>query len=74
MFVVICPHCGGAVEVVEVNCRIFRHGVFRETFQQIPPHASKEECDAWVAENLVIGCAKPFRLKDDGTPEICDYI
>ena len=38
---------------------------------------SKEICDKAVAENLIYGCGKPFKiiLKDDKfIIEVCDYI
>lgn len=61
----------------ELNCRIFRHGVYLATGEPIPPHAPKEECDRLVAENQIAGCGKPFRVEaKDGveTAIECDYI
>jgi len=75
-----CPHCQGTIIVQpnELNCRIFRHGVYRSTHEPIPPHASKSECDRMTEENLIVGCGKPFRVitQEDGTElaVICDYI
>ena len=42
-----CPHCGEEIIVhkSEVNCKIFRHGVYKSTKEQINPHMSKKECD-----------------------------
>jgi hypothetical protein len=52
--------------------------------QPIPPHASKEECDALVRDDLIFGCGRPLQIieKDVGTDSpgsaynviICDYI
>ncbi len=56
-----CPHCGGLVEIVEINCGIFRHST------QVGPHAPKEMCD-----KVTDGCGKPFEFKD-GKLIICDY-
>lgn len=75
----ICPHCDGSIIVHhnELNCRIFRHGVFIDSMQPINPHASKEECDQLVASNRIKGCGKPFRVEGDGeniTVVVCDYI
>lgn len=67
-----CPHCDGEIVIIEMNCRIFRHAVFKNGIQ-LNPHASKEECDRVVKENLVYGCAKPFQIKD-GKIIKCDYI
>jgi hypothetical protein len=60
----------------QVNCGIFRHGVYIENNKQINPHAKKELCEKLVAEKLIFGCGKPFKLKFNGenyVGEICDY-
>lgn len=75
--IVECPHCHEYIWIDEINCRIFRHAVFKRTFQCIPPHSSKEECDRFLNEGMVYGCTKPFMLHErDGkwVPEVCDYI
>jgi hypothetical protein len=74
MFSVECPHCHLIVWIEQINCRIFRHAVYKENDEPIPPHSSQEECERLVAEDKVWGCAKPFRLNDNNEPEICGYI
>lgn len=76
-----CPHCDLLIEVEknEINCKIFRHAVLKDSGQQINPHASKIDCDNLFSKNLVYGCAKPFKilLNENGIPitaVICDYI
>jgi hypothetical protein len=74
-----CPHCDGTILVQrsEINCQIFRHGIYRNGGEQINPHASKIECDRLYNDELVYGCAKPFKLEiEDGKWKIivCDYI
>lgn len=76
-----CPHCDLYIQVSEaqINCQIFRHGVLISNGEQVNPHASKEECDRLVENNLVNGCCKPFKLfRDDSGiikyADICDYI
>jgi hypothetical protein len=71
----VCPHCGGAIVVApqDVACAIFRHAVFKESGEPIPPHAPKEECERLVAAGLVYGCAGPLRLAGAGFVA-CDYI
>lgn len=71
--VVTCPHCDTAIEILAVNCAIFRCGVFRRTMAQIPPHAPKEQCDAWARAKKIWGCGKPFRLRNDQAVA-CDYL
>jgi hypothetical protein len=59
-----CPHCGVFVAIYkkEINCKIFRHGVFKSNFKQINPHETKENCDKYVEEDLIFGCGKPFKI------------
>ena len=79
-FFVTCPHCKGDVGVLykQVNCKIFRHGIFRENGRQIDPHLSKEKCDDLHIKNKIWGCGKPFRITQDASncyyAVICDYI
>lgn len=75
----LCPHCAQIliVNTNEINCGIFRHGVFKKTGQQINPHETKINCDQFVESNLVYGCAKPFAIKktnDKYEISICDYV
>jgi len=76
-FFVVCPHCQQSVEIVEINCAIFRHAVFKESGQQLNPHASKEECDRLFEQGTIYGCGKPFQVisKENAYEAvICDYI
>ena len=76
--VIICPHCGLHILIEQINCAIFRHGIFISNGKQIPPHLSKNECDDLIEKKLIYGCAKPFRLIKDQSGnwvgEVCDYI
>ena len=74
-----CPHCQEPIQIFknEMNCKIFRHAVYKNNFHNINPHAPKAVCDNLVNNNLVYGCAKPFRLVNNGSElvaEICEYI
>lgn len=78
-YIFTCPYCEGTILVHrnELNCRIFRHGVFKANQEQIPPHLCKEECDRLAATGLIDGCGKPFRVEGNGTDAkvvVCDYI
>lgn len=70
---VICPHCGGGVEIESVNCGIFRHGIMKATGVQMEPHLPKDQCEQLVKTDAIRGCGKPFRLVDKKA-EVCDYI
>ena len=75
--IVTCPHCIQPILIEKLNCGIFRHGVVISTGMQIPPHASKSQCDNYVENRLIYGCGKPFRIEISGDGimiQICDYI
>jgi hypothetical protein len=83
--IIVCPSCKQMIEIVEINCQIFRCGMYKANYQQIDPHLPKIQCDQLVANSLIFGCAKPFRLvpKDSSKPltldakydvVVCDYI
>ncbi len=84
MILVNCPHCNQLIEIVELNCCIFRCGIYRQNNEQIPPHLSKSECDRLAEQELIFGCGKPFRVEPISPSEknndtthkaiICDYI
>jgi hypothetical protein len=74
-----CPHCFDTILLYhhELNCKIYRHGVFKSDLQQMNPHTPKEECDRFVKQNLIYGCGKPFRVyfeNDNIVLVKCDYI
>lgn len=71
--IVVCPHCNDQIIIEQLNCCIFRHGVKKDTFQPINPHAPKSDCDYLVENNLIYGCSKPFKIVDN-IAVICDYI
>jgi hypothetical protein len=76
--VVTCPHCDMPVLIEQLNCKIFRHATLVSNNTQINPHASKEECDHYIKNNLIYGCGKPFQVVEnsDGThlAVVCEYI
>ena len=77
-FVVKCPHCEEDIIIEKLNCCIFRHGIYKHNYQQMPPHAPKNVCDELVATGQIFGCGKPFRIIKDieqkYTVIICEYI
>ena len=70
-----CPYsdCAIAIEIIEINCAIFRCGVHKDTGQQIDPHLSKEECDKLKKDDRIWGCGRPFQLVN-GFIIKCEYI
>lgn len=74
-----CPHCELLIiiNIKEINCGIFRHGVLKNNLEQINPHECKLNCDTLVNKDLIYGCGKPFQIikqNDNYIIEICDYI
>lgn len=72
-----CPHCDEYIIIQELNCGIFRHGIFKSNGQQINPHESRNLCDYYFINKLIYGCGKPFRIIKNGEKyeiHICDYI
>lgn len=75
-----CPHCNHmtTINIKEINCGIFRHAVFKNNMKPINPHESEANCNRLVRDNIVFGCAKPFKiikLSDDKyITEPCGYI
>ena len=74
--IVNCPNCNNPVLIAELNCRIFRHGVLKSNNTQINPHASKEECDYYIKNDLIYGCGKPFKILkgSDFKTNVCEYV
>jgi hypothetical protein len=70
---VLCPHCGQMADIIELNCAIFRCGIYKLTFLQISPHLPKDECDRLAANQLIYGCGKPFMVVH-GKAMLCSYI
>lgn len=74
---IYCPHCKSLIEILEINCSIFRHGIFKNNYIQINPHSSQELCQYYIDNDLIYGCGKPFKLvlnNDKYDAIACDYI
>lgn len=75
--IVYCPHCSDPVEILQLNCCIFRHAILKSNHSQINPHSSFAECSRLLSDKLIYGCGKPFKIIVKGTELeaiICDYI
>jgi len=76
--IITCPNCNSYLSITELNCGIFRCGIYKKTNQQIDPHLSEENCNILIKNDLIYGCGKPFQIiiQDDGTwiVQKCDYI
>ena len=61
-----CPQCQDFIMVKdnELNCRIFRHGVYKDTFQPINPHAPQSLCQQLLVADQIYGCGRPFQIVD----------
>ena len=76
--IITCPHCNDILIISELNWKIFRHGIYKKSNEQIDTHLSKEKCDILIKKDLIYGCGKPLQIiiQDDGTwiVQKCDYI
>jgi hypothetical protein len=75
--IVECPHCSSIIIIEQLNCKIFRHGIYKKNYKQIDPHMNKEKCDDLIMKNEIYGCGKPFKIIiDDNIYKAikCDYI
>jgi hypothetical protein len=78
--IIECPHldCGQMCEIVEMNCKIFRCGVYKHNFKQIDPHLPKDVCMKLTETGAIYGCGKPFQIVQDIsggiTVVVCQYI
>lgn len=78
-YIILCPHCKDIIQIMknQLNCKIFRHGIYKKSLEQINPHMSKKECDYLYHNNLIYGCGKPFKVEiNNGSlkVDVCDYI
>ena len=76
--IVNCPNCNDMVyiKIKEFNCRIFRHGIYKNNYKQIDPHLNKIECDRLFNQKLIYGCGKPFKIvniENSYKAIVCDY-
>lgn len=57
-----CPHCNILLQVMknQINCKIFRHAIYKSNYTQIPPHSTQQTCEELFNSGKVYGCAKPF--------------
>lgn len=72
-----CPHCEGMVEILQINCGIFRHGIYKNMQTQLNPHAPENICREASKKEKIYGCGKPFKLEFREKEYIaikCEYI
>ena len=73
-----CPNCQDEIIVNknELNCKIFRHAIYKNNFEQVNPHLDYKSCERLKNADLVYGCCKPFEIvyKDNKLyAVICEY-
>ncbi len=75
LFIVKCPYdeCGVFIEILAINCAIFRCGIYKNTYQQLNPHLPENECKLLKSQDLILGCGQPFKLINKIATK-CDYI
>jgi hypothetical protein len=63
-YIFTCVHCNlfVLVKVSDINCKIFRHGAFKDSGEPINPHETLENCNNLLQLNKVYGCCKPLQI------------
>lgn len=72
--IIQCPHCNIFVEILALNCGIFRCGMLKKDGSQINPHLDQASCERLVQNGEIDGCSKPFQVSLTGEVTICGYI
>ena len=54
------PNCNIGIEIIEINCSIFRCGIYKNQFDpqygnQIDPHLPKDYCDQLKKDDKISG-------------------
>ena len=64
MLVFNCVWCDKPIIVFlnERFCKIFRHAIYKNNYEQVNQHMSESECNRLVISDLVYGCCKPFEI------------
>jgi hypothetical protein len=73
-----CPYeeCQGTITVApnQINCGVFRHGVYKATGRPVGAHLSQDKCLELVRQGKVYGCVQPFRIRKIPKPSLCKLI
>ena len=77
--IINCPHCSELTMIFkkDLNCGVFRHAIYKDTFLCVDPHLPKNLCDMLFKERKIFGCGKPFKINyvnDEYIVLVCDYI
>jgi hypothetical protein len=72
--IITCPHCKQYIEILALNCCIFRCGIHKQTNKQVDPHLDEKSCKELKKKDLIYGCGKPFKILENNTVIVCDYI
>ena len=64
LYIMTCPHCT-MVSIclkTELNCKIFRCGIFKASFGQIGQHLTEEHARALKNADLIYGCSCQYMV------------
>ena len=62
-----CPHCSIDIEIAQLNCGIFRCGIFQlknGSFRQLPKHGTQDNIQKIKDNFLVYGCGNPIKYNN----------
>jgi hypothetical protein len=53
------------IDKKDINCGIFRCGYYKNNYQQLHPHTTKDKRDILIQHDLIIGCGQPFMIQKE---------
>ena len=53
-------HCNVMIDIIALNCGVFRCGIYKNNGQQLDPHMSKDEFEK--IKDDIYGCGQPFQI------------
>ena len=70
-----CPNCENFIQIYkkDINCKIFRHAVYKHNGESIDPHSSKEIIEEFKEKEIIYGCGIPLKYIDNKLI-VCGYI
>lgn len=74
-----CPTCSCMIQIFkkDLNCHIFRHGIFKSNGKQINPHSDEKTVLGYISQDLIYGCGHPFKIENKDSKlaiSVCEWI
>ncbi len=69
-----CPTCNREIEIVKVNCGVFRCGIYKKSYRQLGSHAKEKYVKKLLENDKIIGCGNPFRYSKTNGVKKCGWV